>query len=242
MTPEPVPRAQGVLHQIQARVPERGLLAPPQQQDVGGDERRQHREQPERLRPQERHGLLSRCFGRLPPAASWLRRLRRSAKRRIASTRSSSVASSSASTPAFAKGRRGARPRAARPRAAKRFRKPRSWVSTKSCSPVSASWMTTQAQVGQLHLQRIVQPHRHDLVALREVGERLRPPGRADEVGDDEHERRAGASSGTRSAGSPAGWSRDARWSSGRESIVFRMWSTCRRPLRGGITASTLLP
>ena len=32
-----------------------------------------------------------------------------------------------------------------------------------------------QAEVGQLHLQRIVEPHRDDLVALREVRERLAP-------------------------------------------------------------------
>ena len=46
-----------------------------------------------------------------------------------------------------------------------------------------------QAEVGQLHLQRIVQPHRDHLVALRELAERLRPAGTADEVGDDEDER-----------------------------------------------------
>ena len=32
-----------------------------------------------------------------------------------------------------------------------------------------------QAQIGQLHLQRIVEPHRHHLVALREMRQRLRP-------------------------------------------------------------------
>ena len=44
----------------------------------------------------------------------------------------------------------------------------RSWVSTNSCSPVSASCIDDQAEVGQLHLERIVQPHRDHLVALRE--------------------------------------------------------------------------
>ncbi len=46
-----------------------------------------------------------------------------------------------------------------------------------------------QAEVGQRHFHRVVQPHRDDVVPLREVGERLFPARRADEVGDDEHQR-----------------------------------------------------
>ena len=80
-------------------------------------------------------------------------------------------------------------PRASRPAAAKRLRKPRSCVSTKSCSPVSASCITTQPEVGQLHLERIVEPHGDDLVPLREMRERLGPARRADEIGHDEHQR-----------------------------------------------------
>ena len=68
-----------------------------------------------------------------------------------------------------AKRRAQARPRARSAAAAKRLRKPRSWVSTNSCSPVSASWIDEQAEVGQLHLQRIEQAHRDHLVALREM-------------------------------------------------------------------------
>ena len=76
--------------------------------------------------------------------------------------------------------RRRRAPRAARARAllgnaAKRLRKPRSCVSTNSCSPVSASCDHQEAEVGQLHLQRVVEAHRDHVVALREMRERLLP-------------------------------------------------------------------
>ncbi len=45
------------------------------------------------------------------------------------------------------------------------------------------------AEIGQVHLQRIVEAHGDDVVPLREMGQRLRPAGRADEIGDDEHQR-----------------------------------------------------
>ena len=49
-----------------------------------------------------------------------------------------------------------------------------------------------QPEIGQRHLQRIEEPHRNDLVSLREVRERLSPAWRADEVRDNEHERAPG--------------------------------------------------
>ena len=98
-----------------------------------------------------------RCGGRLPPVASWLRRLRRSAKRSIASTRSSSVDELERVDAGLARTRaRSVRLALLARLRAKRLRKPRSCVSTKSCSPVSASCITQQAEVGQLHLERIV--------------------------------------------------------------------------------------
>jgi hypothetical protein len=48
-----------------------------------------------------------------------------------------------------------------------------------------------QPQVGKLALQRVVQPHRDDFVAHRQLAEPRRPAGRADEVRDDEHYRAA---------------------------------------------------
>ena len=44
-------------------------------------------------------------------------------------------------------------------------------------------------QIRQLHFQRIVKAHGDDVVPLREMSERLRPAGRADEVRDDENQR-----------------------------------------------------
>ena len=65
-----------------------------------------------------------------------------------------------------------------------------SWVSTNSCSPVSASCDDEQAEVGQLHLQRIEQPHRdRPRAAARAARAARSQPGRADEIGDDEHQR-----------------------------------------------------
>ena len=152
-------------------------------------------QQPQQLRPEERHrARLRGAAGRPPPAASWLRRLRRSAKRRIASTRSSSVAKLERVDAGVAERRAQLRLAPLRRASAKRLRKPRSCVSTNSCSPVSASWIDEQAEVGQLHLERIVQPHRDRLrAAARAAPSGSRPAGRADEIGDDEHQRAARA-------------------------------------------------
>jgi hypothetical protein len=48
-----------------------------------------------------------------------------------------------------------------------------------------------QADVGQVHLERVEQAHRRHLVALRELAEGAFPARRADEVGDDEDRRAA---------------------------------------------------
>src|SRR5262245_27436358 len=45
-----------------------------------------------------------------------------------------------------------------------------------------------QAQVRQLHLQRIIEPHRHDLMTLCKVGQRLGPARHTDEIGDDKNQ------------------------------------------------------
>src|SRR4030088_2070534 len=121
----------------QARVAQRKLSLPPQQYEIGRHRRRHNKQQPQHLGPEECHHC-SRCCGKVPPAASRLRLLRKSAKRKIASIRLSSVASSSASTPAWRKAARKYSSRCAAA-AAKRLRNIRSCVSTKSCSPVSAS-------------------------------------------------------------------------------------------------------
>ena len=189
VAPEALAGAHRVLDQREARVTQRALLLPPQQQRVDRDDRRHDQQQPQHLGPQEAHRRAHpRCCGRPPPVASWLRRLRRSAKRRIASTRSLSVDSSSASTPAARKAVRS------------------------SClapgggggeAPAEAAVVAVDEQllaglgilhdeepeVRQLHLHRIVEAHRDHVMALGEVGERLRPPRRADEIGNDEHQR-----------------------------------------------------
>src|SRR5262249_14229965 len=46
-----------------------------------------------------------------------------------------------------------------------------------------------QAQVRQFHLQRIIEPHRHDLMALCEVGQRLSPTRHTDERRADKNKR-----------------------------------------------------
>ena len=45
-----------------------------------------------------------------------------------------------------------------------------------------------QSQVRQLHLQRIIEPHRHDLMTLCKVGQRLGPARHTDEIGDDKNQ------------------------------------------------------
>src|SRR5262249_41432166 len=111
------------------------------QKEIRRDEQQHHQEKPEHLRPKKFHAFSLRCLGRVPPAANWLRRFRKSANRRIASARLSFVDNSKVSTPAWPNAERSSfsRPPAA---AAKRFLKTRSWVSTNNCSPVSASRIT----------------------------------------------------------------------------------------------------
>jgi hypothetical protein len=48
-----------------------------------------------------------------------------------------------------------------------------------------------QAQVGQRHLQRVIQAQRHDLMPPRKPPQGVVPAGLADEVGDHEHQRAA---------------------------------------------------
>src|SRR5262245_43901430 len=45
-----------------------------------------------------------------------------------------------------------------------------------------------QSQVMQLHLQRIIEPHRLDLMTLCKVGQRLGPARHTDEIGDDKNQ------------------------------------------------------
>src|SRR5450755_2516224 len=124
MAPESPRGAHGFLHHREARIAQSKLFLSAQQQQIGDNDNGHGKQKPEHQRPQEGHAC-SRCGGSDPPAASWLRRLRKSAKRKIASVRLSSVASSSASTPAF---RNEARMSASRrsATAAKRLRKRRS--------------------------------------------------------------------------------------------------------------------
>src|SRR6202171_1092789 len=146
MAPELARGAHGFLHHGEARIAQREFFLPAKQQQNPDDPPRYGKRQPQHLRPHEGHAC-SRWGGTAPPAASWLRRLRRSAKRRIASVRLSSVANSSASTPAF---RKEARTSASRrsATAAKRLRHRRSWVATSTWSPVSASCITTTPRSG----------------------------------------------------------------------------------------------
>ncbi len=173
----------------EARIAHRELLLPAQEPPVREHEERHGREQPQQLGPEERHAAPM-CCGKPPPAASWLRRLRKSAKRRIASTRSSSVASSSASTPACRK--------AVRNSASRCLRELGEALAEALVVGVDEDLLAglgvlddEQPEVGQLHLQRIVEAHRDHLVARREMGERLAPAGTADEVGNDEYQRAA---------------------------------------------------
>src|SRR5687767_1202603 len=132
-----LPGAHRLAHHREARVAQRELLAPSQDKYIRCHEHGEGECQPQQLGPHERHRISSRCLGMVPPAASRLRRLRMSAKRRIASTRLSSVESSSASMPASRNAPRSSFSRRSAA-ATKRLRKDLSWVSTKICSPVSA--------------------------------------------------------------------------------------------------------
>src|SRR5687767_10449593 len=132
-----LPGAHRLAHHREACVAQRELFSSPQHVNIGREQDRQHQREPQELWPHEVHCINSKCLGIVPPAASRLRRLRMSAKRRIASTRLSSVESSSASMPASRNAPRSSFSRRSAA-ATKRLRKDLSWVSTKICSPVSA--------------------------------------------------------------------------------------------------------
>ena len=122
----------------------------------------------------------------------------------------------------------GSRGRACRRTAARRSRRPGSTSSPRSGSSISSgsyrrtattSWRCARCASG------------------------LRPARRADEVGDDEHERAARASTCSAALQELAEVGRRATARrSGRVSMRCRMCSTWRRPLRAGITVSTSSP
>ena len=182
--------------------------------------------------------------GSAPPPASRLRRLRRSAKRRIASTRSSSVdelervdagaarsAARSSASRSLGRLRRSAC--GSRGRACRRS----------SCSPVSASCIDDQAEVGQLHLQRVEQPHGEHFVALRELRERLAPSPAALMKSETTKtsERRVIELAAPRAAGRARSVVPRLRCAPAAAASRCRRCSTWRRPLRAGITVSTLV-
>ena len=149
--------------------------------------------------------------------------------------------SSSASTPAARKAERSSASRRFAA-AAKRWRKPAVVRVDEQLLAGLGILDDEQAEIGQLHLQRIVEPHRDHVVALGEVGERLGPARRADEIGDDEHQRAPRRDAIGRAAAARAGRSPPTARARGRVSIRCSRCSTWRRPLRAGITVSTLLP
>ena len=55
VAPEPLAGPDRLAHQTQARVPDRALLPPAQQQDVDADQHRGRQQQPQHLGPQKRH-------------------------------------------------------------------------------------------------------------------------------------------------------------------------------------------
>ena len=93
--------------------------------------------------------------------------------------------SSSASTPARASASRSSVSRRSAA-AAKRLRKPPVVGVDEELLAGLGVLHRHQAEVGQVHLERIEQAHGGDFVALRELAERFVPARRADEIGDDE--------------------------------------------------------
>ena len=143
--------------------------------------------------------------------------------------------------PGAAPDSRAATPRAARRSRAYRWRNPVSWVSTSNCSPVSASRTVDQPHVGQVHLQRINHPHRHHIVALRQLAQGLLPARLADEVGDHKHRaalahRSAPPLSASRPGGSHPTSSPAAKPAACARSIWCSNCSTWLRPPRAGNT------
>ena len=153
--------------------------------------RARERRAPSGLARPPRSRVHPRCAGRPPPVASWLRRLRRSAKRRIASTRSSFVDSSSASTPAVRKAARSCALALLRGRLEAPAEAAIVGVDEQLLAGLGILRRRASPRSGSSISMRVVEPHGDDVVALREPGQRLRPARRADEVGDDEHQRAA---------------------------------------------------
>ena len=83
--------------------------------------------------------------------------------------------SSSASTPARGEAAAQRRPRAAAAASAKRCAKAAVVGVDEQLLAGLGVLHQQQPEVGQLHLDRVVEPHRDDLVPLREMGERLAP-------------------------------------------------------------------
>ena len=171
-------------------IAQQALPSSPQQKQVDADHGRHGEQQPQQIRPQKAHASVRGARAACHRRASWLRRLRRSAKRSIASTRSSSVESSSASTPACRNDARSAFSRCSTI-ARKAFAEASIVGVDGELFPGLGVLDRHQSEIGQLHLQRIVQAHRDDLVPQRKARERLRPSGCTDEIGHDEHQRSA---------------------------------------------------
>ena len=151
---EALARAHRLAHHRQARVAQRELLLAPQDRTVGRD---QQRHQPAAARAFPARGRSSQLPRRCAQACAQLRLPRRrragcgacAGRRSAGSRRPGRRRSRARARRRRRRGtRRAARPRAAAASSAKRLRKPRSCVSTKSCSPVSASWTTSSPRSG----------------------------------------------------------------------------------------------
>ena len=192
VAPEALTCGHRLLHDAQARVPERRPLLPPEQENIDGDQRRHGRHQPEHVGPQERHDRLrSRCAGSVPPPANLaaplpeigeaqdrvdqivVRGQLECVHARVAERRSERVLAS-------LRGRGEALPEPA-------------VVGVEEHLLTGLGVLDDeQPEVRQIHLQGVVDAHRQDLMPLREVCQRRRPAGRADEVRDENTSDRRG--------------------------------------------------
>ena len=193
VAPEPLTAAERVLDHAQTCVAERELSLPPQHQP---NTRRRRTATPaaSHSKSGQRNVITmrqpARCRGKPPPRRAGCGACANRRNRRIASTRSPSVESSSASTPALPE----CRPRSSVSRraaaSAKRLRNASIMrVDEDLLARLGILDRRTSPRSGSSQLQRIVEPHGEHLVAPCEARQRLRPTGRAEEIGDEEHER-----------------------------------------------------
>ena len=221
MAPPGAAAAHRLAHQAQAGVAQGRLLAPGDEKDVEGDQHRHGQHCPQHRRPEKGHeGSGSAAHGKpfspRAPASAWEapRRLMLQAHvRRRAEARAAPVGAPAALLLQIGEAQDGVDQVIVGGELEGVDARPGQALAQRGLAPLGGGLEALakagvvgvdeqllaglgiahgdQADVRQVHLQRVEQAHRGHLVAQRQLAERLLPAGRADEIGDHEDARAA---------------------------------------------------